>query len=72
MDTVADGKRVQGRRHSVELKSRVLTKCANSGASLVQVALSHGLNSNLVHKWPRQAQREAAAQCVAWVRESLK
>jgi transposase len=41
------------RRHSRQLKSQVLAACAQPGASVAAVALSHGLNANLVHKWRR-------------------
>jgi len=49
-----DAKRADRRRHSPELKAKVLAECAESGASIAQVALAHGLNANLVHKWRRQ------------------
>ena len=49
-----DAKRAR-RRHDDELKAKVLSECAASGASVAQVALAHGLNANLVHKWRRQA-----------------
>jgi len=39
------------RRHSAELKAKVLAACAESGASISGVALAHGLNTNLVRKW---------------------
>jgi transposase len=41
------------RRHSAELKSRVLAACDEPGASVAAVALAHELNANLVHKWRR-------------------
>ena len=41
------------RRHSAALKARVLAACSEPGASVAQVALSNGLNANLVHKWRR-------------------
>ena len=41
------------RRHADELKVRVLAACAEPGASVAAVALAHGLNANLVHKWRR-------------------
>ena len=47
-------KRGGRRRHDGELKAKVLSECAVPGASVAQVALSHGLNANLVHKWRRQ------------------
>lgn len=43
----------QRRRHSAELKAQVLAACAEPGVSIAQVALSHGLNANLVYKWRR-------------------
>ena len=54
-----DANRTPRRRHSSELKQRVLTECGAAGASVAQVALTHGLNANLVHKWRRTTQRAA-------------
>ena len=53
MDTMEDSKPVSRRRHAAELKKQVLEACAEPGASVAQVALTHGLNANLVHKWRR-------------------
>jgi transposase len=39
------------RRHSDELKAKVLAACDEPGASISRVALAHGLNTNLVRKW---------------------
>jgi transposase len=44
------------RRHSTELKAQGLAECAVAGASVAAVALSHGLNANLVHRWRRLAE----------------
>ena len=41
------------RRHSSELKTRVLAECDAPGSSVAAVAQAHGLNANLVHKWRR-------------------
>lgn len=41
------------RRHSAELKAKVLTACDEPGASVAAVAHAHDLNANLVHKWRR-------------------
>ena len=46
-------KRGSRRRHDDELKAKVLSECSVAGASVAQVALVHGLNANLVHKWRR-------------------
>jgi len=47
------GTKAPRRRHSEELKARVLAACAEPGASVAAVAQAHGLNANLVHKWRR-------------------
>jgi transposase len=39
------------RRHSDELKAKVVAACEEPGASISGVALAHGLNANLVRKW---------------------
>lgn len=39
------------RRHSAELKTKVLAACDEPGASISGVALANGLNANLVRKW---------------------
>lgn len=41
------------RRHDAELKEVVVAECAAPGASVATVAMRHGLNANLVHKWIR-------------------
>ena len=56
-----DANRTPRRRHSAGLKQRVLAECNVPGASVAQVALTHGLNANLVHKWRRTTQRAAVA-----------
>ncbi len=50
-----DSKPSSRRRHGADLKARVLAECAAPGASVAKVALAHGLNANLVHKWRRLA-----------------
>lgn len=39
------------RTHSPEFKASVLAACRHPGASIAAVALAHGLNANVVHKW---------------------
>jgi transposase len=39
------------RRHDAQIKAKVLAACDEPGASISAVALSHGLNANLVRKW---------------------
>lgn len=43
------------RRHAKALKAQVLAECSEPDASVAAVALAHGLNANLVHKWRRGA-----------------
>jgi transposase len=61
VDTVGDSKRITRRRHSAELKQQVLAECEVAGASVARVAMAHGLNANLVHKWRRLAGRGVSA-----------
>ena len=61
MDTMEQAKVRSRRRHEVQLKERVLAECAEPGASVAAVALAHGLNTNLVHKWRREANGHAHA-----------
>ena len=55
-----EAKSQERRRHRAEFKAEVLAECAKPGASVAQVALAHGLNTNLVHKWRREAARGAS------------
>ena len=50
-----DSRKIVRRRHSAELKAQVLSECARPGASVARVAMSHGINANIVHKWRRLA-----------------
>jgi transposase len=56
MDTMQDSKKIIRRRHSQELKAQVLAACAQPGTSVAGVALAHGINANVVHKWRRLAE----------------
>ncbi len=59
----------QRRRHSAAFKAQVLAACAEPGVSVAAVALSFGLNDNLVHQWRRgrgaSPMRAAASKTVA-------
>lgn len=53
------------RRYSRELKARILAECGVSGASVAKVAMSHGINANVVHGWRKLARvRDEAAGLV--------
>ena len=54
-------KRGGRRRHDDELKVQVVSECGAPGASVAQVALAHGLNANLVHKWRRMVDARGTA-----------
>jgi transposase len=49
------------RRHSAELKALVLEQCAAPGASVAKVAMSHGVNANIVHGWRKLARERGGA-----------
>jgi transposase len=53
------------RRHSDELKAKVLVACAEPGASISEVALAHGLNANLVRKWRSGRGTKRAGMAIA-------
>lgn len=42
---------VRRRRHGASLKAQTLVECERPGASIAAVAMAHGVNANLVHKW---------------------
>lgn len=39
------------RKHSAQFKAQVVTACRQPGVSIASVALSFGLNANLVRRW---------------------
>jgi transposase len=42
------------RFYSPELKLQIVGTCAQPGASIAGVALQHGINANIVHRWLRE------------------
>jgi len=62
MDTMQDNPRRSRRRHSTEFKAEVLAACAQPGASVAGVALAHGINANLVHRWRRKVMKRDRGQ----------
>ena len=48
------------RRYGAELKARILTECDAPNASVAKVAMSHGINANILHGW-RKLARQARA-----------
>jgi len=55
VDTIGQGLNGGGRRrrrkHEPEFKARVVAACEQPGVSIASVALSNGLNANLVRRW---------------------
>jgi transposase len=43
------------RRYSPEFKAQVMRECDVPGASVAKVAMSHGINTNVVHGWRKLA-----------------
>jgi transposase-like protein len=41
-------------RHSAEFKTRVVKACERPGASIAAIALTNGVNTDLVHRWIRE------------------
>lgn len=39
------------RSYSKSFKAQVIAECAQPGTSIANIALTHNLNANLVHKW---------------------
>ena len=44
-------KRAPRRKHSAELRAKVLRACKQPGASVAEIAQLHELNANVVHRW---------------------
>jgi transposase len=59
MEHATHATRKKVRQHPAALRQQVLMECAQPGASVARVALSHGLNANMVHGW-RQQERSAS------------
>ena len=64
VDTI-DGviKRAPRRKHSAELRAKVLRACKQPGASVAAIAQLHELNANVVHRW-RVDERNAVASAI--------
>ena len=58
MASEAIAQRPKRRYYSPELKTQVVDQCQVSGASVAGVALAHGINANIVHRWLREQTAE--------------
>lgn len=47
------------RRYAPEFKANILAACLQGDASIAQIAMQHGLNTNLVQTWIRKAKRQS-------------
>lgn len=57
MDTMANAMLAQRplrRQYSQQLKTQVVQECRLRGASVAGMALAHGINANIVHRWLRE------------------
>jgi len=66
MDMMTTEPKRKRQERSPELKAQILVECERPGASVAQVALTHGVNANLVHGWRRleRERRQAATDAV--------
>lgn len=55
---MASDKPARRRTYDETLKAQVLAECEAPGTSVAKVALAHGINANVVHRW-RQLLRES-------------
>jgi transposase len=61
------------RFYSPEFKLQVVGQCRQPGASIAAVALGHGVNTNIVHRWLREhSQVTLAVQQLAFAPVTLE
>lgn len=60
------------RAYSAALKAQILAECSTPGASVARVAMSHGINDNIVHTWRRLAREQSQAAAVVPTFTSLQ
>ena len=58
MNTTALPKPKRRRRHTAQFKARVVSECLQPNISIAGVALSNGLNANLLRRWIEQHRGE--------------
>ncbi len=54
---IEDSKVRRRRKYDDNFKQQVVAECAQPGASIASIALSHGINANLLHTWRREARQ---------------
>ena len=50
------------RRYGAQFKAMVLSQCDEPGMSVAQVAMSHGINDNVVHRWRQLVRQQQSAR----------
>ena len=55
------------RSYSKSFKAQVIAECAQPDTSIANVALTHNLNANLVHKWIRMHAQKNLALRTAFI-----
>ena len=58
---MASESRERRQRYGTELKAQIMAECEAPGASVARVAMAHGINANVVHRW-RQLAREGGTR----------
>ena len=66
-----DSRKITRRRYGAELKAQILGECQQPGASVARIAMSHGINANVVHKWRRLAHAGATPAAAAFIAVAL-
>ena len=65
VDTIsnqAGGERRRRRLHSDEFKADAVAACTQPGMSMAAVALSRGVNANLLRRWVREVELRSTAK----------
>lgn len=62
MNRASIDERPRRREYTGQFKDSVLEQTRQSGASVSAVALSHGLNPNMVHRWLREERQRVALE----------
>jgi len=61
------------RRYGTQFKAMVLAQCDEPGMSVAQVAMSHGINDNVVRRWRQIArQQQSALRATAAAQPSIE
>ena len=58
---MASGSGKSRRRYGLQFKAMVLAQCDEPGMSVAKLAMSHGINDNVVHRWRQLARQQRTA-----------